>query len=176
MVAYSVLTRIFGLLQCPIMGIGLGAATIVGQSLGAERPQRASQAAIQGVGLAVATAVFLFGLLNLWPESALRLFTQDQAVIAVGIEGIRYTLGWGAAAAIATALLSTLEGAGDTISTTAVQIISLWLVQLPLCWLLPRSLGLGSSGIWLALFLTQCTNAAALFWRFRVGRWQRTRI
>ena len=79
-------------------------------------------------------------------------------------------------AAIATALLSTLEGAGDTISTTAVQIISLWLVQLPLCWILPRSLGLGSSGIWLALLLTQCTNAAALFWRFRVGRWQRTRI
>ena len=85
-------------------------------------------------------------------------------------------MGWGVAAAIATVALCTLEGAGDTLSTTVVQIISLWLVQLPLCWLLPRLFGLGSSGIWLAFFLTQCTNAAALFWRFRVGRWQGVRI
>lgn len=176
LVAYSVVTRIFGLLQCPIMGIGLGAATIVGQSLGAQRPQRAAQAAIRGAALAVATAAFLFGVLNLWPEFALRRFTQDQAVVAVGTQGIRYTLAWGVAAAIATVLLCTLEGAGDTLSTTAVQIISLWFVQLPLCWLLPGMFELRSAGIWLALLLTQCANAAALYWRFRVGRWKRFRL
>jgi putative MATE family efflux protein len=176
LVAYSIVTRIFGLLQCPIMGIGLGAATIVGQSLGAAHPQRAADATSLGIKAGIATALLLFGLLNMWPELGLRRFTQDDAVIAVGIQGIRFTLLWGLAAAIAMVLLCTLEGAGDTVATTAVQIVSLWLVQLPLCWLLPRTFGLGSAGIWLALFMTQCANAAALFWRFRVGSWQRIRI
>jgi Na+-driven multidrug efflux pump len=63
-------------------------------------------------------------------------------------------------------------GAGDTLSPMIIILISLWLVQVPLAYLLSRLPGLDVRGIWLALTLGWIIQAMLMRFRFRQGRWK----
>jgi Na+-driven multidrug efflux pump len=67
-------------------------------------------------------------------------------------------------------------GAGDTVSPMLVNLAALWLVQLPLAWLLARVLGLGPQGIWWGLVAGWGLQAALMVRRYRAAHWQRVRL
>jgi len=67
-------------------------------------------------------------------------------------------------------------GAGDTLSPMIINLISMWLIQVPLAYLLSRPVGLRADGIWLALALGWIVQATLMGWRFRQGHWKLKRI
>jgi Na+-driven multidrug efflux pump len=57
-----------------------------------------------------------------------------------------------------------------------INMVALWLVQIPLAYLLPRMFGLGANGIWVALAIGWFAQAALMVWRYRQGRWKSRQI
>ena len=174
--AYSLVSRLYGFLQCLAFGARNASATMVGQNLGARQPERAERATILAARFAVGAALLLFGALNIWVGPILGLFGPTEAVLAIGVIAVRYMLFRGMATACSEAVGGALSGGGDVISTMLISIGSLWLVQLPLCWGLSRALHMGPEGIWAGLVLGYFAGAIAIVLRFRQGRWKEIKV
>jgi len=171
--AYSVISRLFRFFQTLPMGISGATASLVGQNLGAGKPERAERSVTSGSLASAATSLVLSAVLVIWPAQLLGLFTDDSAVIAVGLIAARFVVTWGTFLAWSTVVGRALVGAGDALSPMWVNIGSMWLVQLPLCWGLSGALGLGPQGIWLGISLGSLVAAVAMELVFRRGAWKR---
>jgi putative MATE family efflux protein len=174
--AWVVVRRIFGFAQIPSMGLAWVAPAMVGQNLGAGRPQRAERAVSLIVRLVMGITVVVLGGLALFAPQALVLFSEDAESVATGVQIIRLlSLGY-----LAFALNSVYDaaqtGAGDTVSPMIINMVALWLIQIPLAYLLPRMFGLGANGIWVALAIGWFAQAALMVWCYRQGRWKSRQI
>ena len=116
---------------------------MVGQNLGAERPQRAAKMAwsIAGVGVAVTTVLSL--PIFIWAEGCASLLTTDGAVLAETARYLRLNMLSEPFMAMSSVLGGSFQGAGDTRTTMRVIATSMWLIRLPLA----RVSGTGP-GIW----------------------------
>jgi putative MATE family efflux protein len=174
--AYSLVSRIASFLACPGMGISNAAAAMVGQNLGASKPDRAGRSVlISGVGAAGAS-LLLFGLLNLSPRFWLGFFGTSPTVMAVAVIAARFLLLSGTATSLSTVLDRSLVAAGDALMVMAISIASLWLGQVGLVWLLSTQLGLGPMGIWAGIGLGYLISCLGLAYRFQQGRWRQARV
>ncbi|MFO7918527.1 MAG: MATE family efflux transporter [Anaerolineae bacterium] len=174
--AYSVLSRLIGFLRCVPTGVGNVTATMVGQNLGAEEPERAERA----VELATLGGVFgtllLFGGLNLWPTGVFGFFGISLATLQVAVVAAAYAVLFEGGMAWSLIVSRALAGAGDALSPMVINMGALWLVQLPLCWLLSVQVGLGHVGVWVGLALSYLVSGAAMTFRFRQGYWKEIEI
>jgi putative MATE family efflux protein len=172
--AYSIFTQLYGFFQAATMGVGLASATMVGQNLGAGKPERSELAAKTGAKGAMLVSLLLYGTLALAPQVVLVRFTQDPVVINAAALAIRVTVigsairGWGQV------MGRSLAGAGDAVSPMLASIGALWIVQLPAAWLLSGLLG--PLGIWIGMVMGDSAHAVATTWRFRQGRWKTIRV
>jgi putative MATE family efflux protein len=170
--AYSLITRVSGLLNATAFGTANAAATLVGQNLGARRPQRAEESGILSNCVGMACALLLYGTLGLWARPLLGVFQDSPDVLAVAATAVRVLLPSYIAFASLMVIGSALGGAGDAFSPMWINILALWLLQLPLCWLLAAVLGWGPIGVWLGLAVGNIAGAAAQFVRFKQGCWK----
>jgi len=174
--AWVVARRIFSVAQIPSMGIARVAPAMVGQNLGAGRPQRAERAVELIMRVAVGTSILILGGLVLFAPQVMALFSEDAASVSIGAQMIRIlSLGY-LAFAFNGVYDAAQAGAGDTVSPMAINLLALWIVQIPLAYLLSRALSLGANGIWFALVIGWFVQAALMFWRYRQGRWKRKQI
>jgi Na+-driven multidrug efflux pump len=147
-----------------------------GQNLGAKQPARAARAVNLIAIAAVLSASVLLGLLVIFAEPVLELFTQDPATIAAGVHAVRVLALYRVLMTLGVVMDGGLTGAGDTVSPMVVNFIALWMVQLPAVWLLSTTLGWGVNGIWWGLVIGMGVQALLMTLRFRQGRWQHRRI
>jgi putative MATE family efflux protein len=174
--AWSVVQRIAWFVQIPGMGLGSVAPPMVGQNLGAGSPERAERSVRLIARVAVlATVVVVIGLVVFAPQ-LMSLFSNDTGTIAAGVRMLRILGAGYLAYAFNTVYDMAQAGAGDTKSPMVINLVALWLVQLPLAYLLSRAVRLGADGIWIALVIGWFVQAALMFWRYRQGRWKLTRI
>ncbi|MBZ5726684.1 MAG: MATE family efflux transporter [Acidobacteriia bacterium] len=173
---YTLALRIVMFAILPSWGIATAAATLVGQNLGAKRPER-SERAVNLAGsynMAFLTLVgtVLFGGARFFA----RAFTGDPRVLAVAVECLRYvSLGfpfyaWGMI------MEQAFNGAGDTATPTWINLFCYWMVQIPLAWSLAHSTGLGARGVYLAICGAESLLAVVSVAFFRRGRWKQVRI
>jgi Na+-driven multidrug efflux pump len=148
------------------------AATLVGQSLGARQPERAERAVWRTgfynmVFLALVAVTFI-----LLAEPLVGFFTQDPQVVAIGAECLRLIsygyvfYAWGMV------MVQAFNGAGDTATPTYINLCCYWLFQIPLAWVLARSLGLGPRGVFLAITISESLIAVVGMLAFRRGSWK----
>ena len=174
--AWVVVRRIFSFAQIPSMGLARVAPVMVGQNLGAGQPQRAERAVSLIVRVVVGTMVLVLGGLLLFAPQVMALFSEDAGSVSTGVQIIRIlSLGY-LAFAFNGVYDAAQAGAGDTVSPMVINLLALWIVQIPLAYLLSRALGLGASGIWFALVIGWFVQAALMLWRYRQGRWKSKRI
>ncbi len=172
---YTIGIRILMFTFLPAWGLSNAAATLVGQNLGAGHPDRAA-AAVWRTGvynmtfLAVVTVVMVA-----FAEPLVGLFTalpavQGHAADCVRIISYGYPLyAWGMV------LVQAFNGAGDTMTPTWLNVLFFWVIEVPLAWLLARSLEQGPAGVFWAVTIAEAGMAAGAFLVFRRGRWrQRT--
>jgi len=174
--AWVVTRRVLDFAMIPGMGLSRVAPAFVGQNLGADKPERAVRAVafISRVTLAISACVL--GLAALMAPQLMHLFTHDRATILSGAQVLRALAIGYLAMAWNYVFDAAQAGAGDTLSPMVVNLIALWLVQVPLAYLLARGAHLGARGIWVALSLGWVFQAMLMWLRFRQGRWKLKRI
>ena len=174
--AWEVVRRVYMFAQIPGMSLARLTPAMVGQNLGAGKPERAERAVSLIVRLAAGAMVVVMGGLMLLAPQVMRLFTEDPQTLSNGAHIIRVlALGY-LVYAITFCLDSAQAGAGDTVSPMLINVIALWLIQLPLAWLLSQVLGLGPDGIWWAMVGGWGIQLILMTLRYRQGRWKLTRI
>lgn len=170
--AYNVFRRVANLTMMPCTALARAAGVMVGQNLGAGKPQRSERAAYIITGTSMAIASFLVLFLALFARAILGIFSEDTEMIGIGTTIIRI-VGIGQIFFMANmAMEMGLAGAADTVSPMVINIIVMWLIQLPLIYLLSRVAGLGATGIWIALVISSAIQCITTTARFRQGRWK----
>lgn len=174
--AHSLALNIESLSYMPGIALSVAATTLVGQNLGAGRPDRA-----EGSGWECARlALWVMGLMGLvfflFPAALLRLYTSDAAVITLGVVALRVVACIQLPEALGFVLSGALRGAGDTRSVLHITAFGVWVVRLGASLLLVSVLRMGLLGAWLAMALDWLVRAAYLIARFRRGRWKEVSV
>ncbi|MFC2158285.1 MATE family efflux transporter, partial [Acidobacteriota bacterium] len=136
MAGYTIAIRIIIFSILPSWGLSNAASTLVGQNLGAKKPERAERA----VWLTASINMTLMGILALFfiffPEFFMRIFIDELPVIASGVTCLRY-LGYGFVLyALGMVTVNALNGAGDTATPTFINLFCFWLFEIPLAYIL----------------------------------------
>ena len=174
--AWIVVRRVFNFATVPSMGLSRVTPPMVGQNLGAGKPERAEQAVHLVARVAVVTGVGVLGLLALFAPQALALFSRDAETLAAGTYLVRVLSVGYLAFSFSSVFDAAQGGAGDTVSPMAINLFALWVLQVPLAYLLSRVVGLGQNGIWAGLVLGWVVQLVLMWLRFRQGRWKLRRI
>jgi MATE family multidrug resistance protein len=171
--AHVVAIRVLMTSFLPGMAIAEATAVLVGQSVGAERPDQARSAWWAGTRTAV--AVMAAGGLTfvLVPDLLVSPFGVTPEVAAITRHLLYVAAAFQVLDAIATVTYLSLDGAGDTRFTLVVSIALSWGVKLPIGITLARTAGMGAVGAWLGLTAELLLLLIVLVWRWRSGRWYR---
>jgi putative MATE family efflux protein len=173
---YTVAIRIVIFFILPAWGLSNAAATLVGQNLGARRPDRAEQA-VWRTGLYNMLFLATLGMFFIiFATPVVRIFVNDPAVVAIGARALRTFACGNIAYAWVMVLLQAFNGAGDTLTPTIVNFFGFWVLEIPLAWWLATRLRLRAEGAFLSVVIAECAIAVASLILFKQGRWKRQRI
>lgn len=172
---YAIGIRIILFALLPSWGMSNAAATMVGQALGARKPERAERA----VWLAGFYNMCFLGIVGLvfviFAGSIIRLFTSDPAVTPYGVDCLRVVSCGFLFYAYGMVLSQSFNGAGDTWTPTVINLFVFWLWEIPLAYVLAIYFGGGPRGVFLAIMIAFSTLAVVSAAIFRKGRWK-TRV
>jgi putative MATE family efflux protein len=173
---YTIAIRVVVFAILPSWGLSNAAATLVGQNLGAKKPERAEQS-VWRTGLY--NMIFLGSLgvfFVFFAEPIARLFTHDPAVIPLAATCLRIISYGNIGYAYAMVMLQAFNGAGDTITPTIVNFFGFWLLEIPLAYWLAIPLRLQSNGVFYAIVVAECSIAVASAVLFKRGKWKTQKI
>lgn len=171
---FAIRVMIFTLL--PSFGMANAAATLVGQNLGASKPDRA-EASVWKAGLY--NMIFLglvMALFLLASDSILGIFTTDPEVITNGTQALQIVAlgyifyGYGMV------VNQSFNGAGDTITPTLIALFGFWVFQIPLAYLLALKFGMEARGVYAAIPIAESLMAIVGIIIFRRGKWKTVKI
>jgi putative MATE family efflux protein len=170
---YSLAIRIILFALMPSWGICAAAATLVGQNLGAKKPER-SERAVWLAGFYNMGFLTIVGLVFFLAAPWLvGLFRPEAAIIPVAVAALRIvSLGypfyaWGMV------MEQAFNGAGDTVTPTYINLGCYWALQIPLAWALATQLGFGPKGVYLAVCGAESVLAVVAATMFRRGAWKK---
>jgi putative MATE family efflux protein len=173
---YTIAIRIIVFAILPSWGLSNAGATLVGQNLGAKKPDRAERS-VRIAGLYNMAFLGCIGaLFVLFAEPLIRLFTADPAIVPIGASCLR-TVSYGFLFyAWGMVITQAFNGAGDTFTPTIINLFCFWLWEIPLAYLLSRHSGLGVRGVFLSITIAFSTLAVVSFTVFRLGKWKKTQV
>lgn len=153
----------------PGYGIATAATTLVGQSIGAGRPDLARRYARLAVLLAVMVMTGMALLMFFLAPLIFSLLTPDAAVQQLGVRVLRIEVFAEPLYAVSIAAAGAMRGAGDTLIPSILNLISMWGVRISAAaFLAPR---LGLAGVWLAMCLELCVRGVLFLARLLKERW-----
>ena len=165
---------IFGIL--PSVGLSNAAATLVGQNLGAGKPERSEKSVWTSVfyNAIIQTSVGILFVIFAVPIA--RIFTDDPEVLTYAIDCLRIVSYGFFFYGVGMVLETSFNGAGDTWTPTFLNFFVFWLFEIPLAYLLAYKFGLGAEGVFWAIFLafTMLTIVSAI--AFKRGKWKLKRV
>jgi MATE family multidrug resistance protein len=172
--AYATINTIESLGTLPGFGFAVATTALVGQALGASDAKLAERTVYAALRpcLMVMCAIGLLALL--FPHALFSLFIADKAVAAAGELAMRVSILTLTASAFAFVFNGALRGAGDTKFPVVVRAAGTWGLRAPLAIMLIPLLGL--PGARLAMALDFATQAGLSYWRFRSGKWRKSRV
>jgi putative MATE family efflux protein len=170
--AYTIAIRMLEFAFLPAWGLGNAAATLVGQNLGAQRPDRAEQTVYQATRYNAMFMATLGIALFAFAPQVVGLFTRDSLILQHGISCLRI-LGVGFPMyAVGMIMIQALNGAGDTATPSLLNFISFWILQIPLAYWLASQASLGPNGVFIAIVVAESTLSLLGFLVFRRGSWK----
>jgi putative MATE family efflux protein len=168
--------RIIMFALLPSFGVSNAAATLVGQNLGAGKPERA-EAAVWRAGLYNTVCLTLVGLVFLlFAPFLIGIFTDDPEVAMYGVRSLRIVAAGFLFYGYGMVLTQAFNGAGDTRTPTLIHLFCLWCWEIPLAWVLAHPVGLGPTGVFVAVSVAFSTLAVVSAWLFRKGEWKLKRV
>ena len=191
--AYTVGLRIRMIGLFPLFSFAGSAATMVGQNLGAGRPERSDRSAYVAGGMAFAAAVFAALAFFAFAPQLIAVFNDAPEVVASGARFLRVTAVALLTSSIAIVLSRAMNGAGDTVSPLVITLVSLWgfqipaaiylsgireiwNVQIPLRGVFGLAATHSETGIWYAMVAASVLQAILTIGWFSTGRWKHKKV
>lgn len=173
---YTIAIRVVIFSLLPSWGLANAAATLVGQNLGANQPERAEKsvwkAAFINVGfLAIFAAIFITQ-----PAFFIRLFIDDPAVIGYGIQALQIISFGYLFYAFGMVMPQAFNGAGDTTTPTIINLVSFWMIELPVAYALVHFFGFGENGVFYSIVIAESIMASLGIWLFKRGKWKLKKV
>ena len=170
--AYTIALRILEFVWLPAWGLGNAAATMVGQSLGAKKSERAEQAAWQAAKFNLVFMTAVGGIIIAFSTPIAGLFSDDPEVMRYGTSCLRI-LGLGfPLSAVGIIISQAFNGAGDTTTPTVMNLVCFWLIQIPLAYWLAADVELGPNGAFIAMVVAEGLLTVMSVVLFRRGTWK----
>jgi putative MATE family efflux protein len=173
---YTIAIRVIMFTLLPAWGLANAAATLVGQNLGAKKPERAEisvwKCASYNLYFLVGLSIFMF----IGAEMIIGWFSPNVEVIHTGKLALRVLcLGYGFYA-YGMVIIQSLNGAGDTKTPTVLNLICFWLIEIPLAYVLSIFFALGPIGVFISVPVAESVLALLGIWRFRMGNWKTVKV
>jgi putative MATE family efflux protein len=175
--AYGVGSNVLQVVTIPAMGLSMAVSTLVGQNMGAGNIERAARVTLVGT-------LFGFGALSLIgiaayafaPAIMAFFIPEDPAVIAEGAGFIRImALAWGGMG-IQLCIVSAFRASGNMLIAMVIALVSQWMVQFPLAYVLSKHTVLHAQGLWWSFPVTNVAVAIVSVCWFARGSWKTTRL
>ena len=173
---YQVAIRIIMFFLLPAWGMSNAAATLVGQNLGALQPQRAEDSVLK---TAKYNAIFMgcvSVILVVLAPNIISFFTQDAGVIAYAIRAVRILSAGYLFYGVGMVMANSFNGAGDTRTPTIINFFGFWVFQIPLAWLLSKTLQFGPTGVFIAIPAAETAMSITAFILFKQGKWKLKKV
>jgi len=173
---YAIGIRVFLFVLLPSWGLSGAAATMVGQNLGAGKPERGERA----VYLTGLYNMLFLGLVSIVFIAALQViidrFTTDSSVAPYAIDFLRIIAYGNLVYAFGMVMVQALNGAGDTVTPTLINIVGYWFIEIPLAYLLAFRWNLQVRGVFITIPIAQLVITLISLGVFVRGGWKRRRI
>ena len=175
--AYGIGTRIQGFIIVPTLGLAMAVSTLVGQNIGAGKVERAVSTVRTAATISFVFLTFIGIITFIYAQKISSVFIPGEEetirsstlfirtiALSFGFIGIHHTLN------------GAFIGSGNTITSMALSIISLWLLRFPFAYILSHFAGMQERGIWMAFLLTNVLGAIITALWFLRGTWKKKRI
>jgi putative MATE family efflux protein len=173
---YTIAMRVVIFALMPAWGLANAGATLVGQNLGANKPERAAEA----IRIATRFNVIFLGVVGVLfvvlSGPLVQLFTTDPPVLQYGVQALWIVSLAFPLYAAGMCLEAAFNGAGDTWTPTRLNFFCFWLGQIPLAWLLAVFFRLGPLGVFIAVPVSFSALALWSMVLFKRGRWKQKKI
>lgn len=174
--AYTVGMSLEQIAFMPTFGIAEASAALVGQNLGARKPDRARRSALIAMGYCIGVMGSMAIVFALAAPHLMAAFGLSGDGVRAGTLFLRINALSLSFSAVGISLNRAMGGAGDTLPTMVFTVVSLWVVQVPLAWMLKGVPELGASGIWWAGVIASFLQAAMTAAYFLTGRWAKKKL
>lgn len=169
---YTIGIRIILFTLLPSWGISNAAATLVGQNLGAGQPERAEKS-VWATGKVNAAFLGLVGIIfMIAPEFFIRIFIQDEAVVESGVACLRILSYGFLLYGLGMVMVQAFNGAGDTLTPTKINLLAFWMIEIPLAYLLAKTLGWEQEGVYWAIVIAESFMTVLAVYLFSRGKWK----
>lgn len=172
----TIAIRVMMFTLMPAWGMSNAVATLVGQNLGAQKPDRAERSVwvtgVWNMAFLILVAVVYFS----FADRIVGIFTDEADVIRIGATWLTivsysyFVYGWWMVA------VQAFNGSGDTATPTRINVVFFWLIQIPLAWLLGKTLGYEHTGVFWAIFASETSVGLFTLWLFSRGTWKTVKV
>jgi putative MATE family efflux protein len=170
--AYTIALRLIEFALLPAWGLGNAAATLVGQNLGAKKPERATESVWRAARYNATFMLVLGILLIVLAPHIMILFSGEPEILRYGSNCLRI-LGLGYPMyAVGMIIIQALNGAGDTRTPSILNFFCFWMIQIPLAYALATAVGLGPNGVFWSIVIAESILTVCAVIVFRQGRWK----
>lgn len=173
---YTIALRVLVFSILPSWGMSNAAATLVGQNLGANQPERAEKSTWIS---AIANVIFLgsIGLFFLiFAETVIRIFTDNPEIIEVGAQCLRIMSYGYIFYAFGMVVIQAFNGAGDTKTPTIINFFCFWMLEIPLAYILAITLGWDEKGVFYAIVIAESILGVVGYFIFKKGNWKKVKV
>ena len=173
---YTIAIRIFIFSILPSWGMSNAAATLVGQNLGANKPERAEKSVWTTAGVNMVFLALVGITFYIFAEWLIALFSTDPEIIRIGAQCLRIISYGYLAYAFGMIIIQAFNGAGDTTTPTIINFICFWLIEIPLAYLLALEFGFKQDGVFYAIVIAETLLGVIGFLIFRKGNWKKVNV
>ena len=173
---YQFAIRVIIFTILPSWGMANAAATLVGQNLGAQQPDRAEKSVwtaglLNMIFLGMISIMFFFV-----SEPIMRIFSGDEEVVRYGAQCLRIVAFGYVFYGYGMVIVQSFNGAGDSRTPTILNLFGYWLFQIPLAYILAVKLDFGASAVFWAIAIAESVMAIIAIIIFRQGKWKTVKI
>jgi putative MATE family efflux protein len=172
--AFSVAFRIDSFASMPAMNFAMALSAFVGQNLGAQKPERVKSGLLSTFYMTavISIAISLVGIFFAGP--VMRLFTSDAEVIAIGKDYLQIVTGFYVVFSTMFVVGGVMRGAGDTFVPMLLTFFALWIVRIPVGYIMSESIGY--QGIWWCIPIAWVVGLGLSYLYYLTGRWKKKAI
>jgi putative MATE family efflux protein len=173
---YTIAIRIMMFTLMPAWGMSNAAATLVGQNLGAKKPDRAEKSVWKTGKYAAYFMGFVSVVYLIFAPTFLSWFSDDPIVVKNGALCLQIIAAGYIFYAYGMVIIQSFNGSGDTKTPTYINFVCFWLFQLPFAYLAAIYFDLGPIGVFLSITLAEVLIAVIGIWLFKKGKWKTVQV